>query len=851
MSLPDLDSLLLWDIQCMDNVNNLKNCHKCGVSQFGLEDIGLRWYTKKQTTSCTILQHNPFLATFVASNVEGENIYNICHKCHGSSIHRERFQPTMTAQYATNIQRIRFAELHTLSFLDVHMDLVNESLGYIHGRWGHRSLVACPLLCMAQTAHTHDPVSPTLLPIITELVKSNVLYHTYLPLLAQPNVYSKIFLPQESWKHIVVSSRDRAPIPLHDPSNLYSVATFKSLRPQTLHNKDILVVGDLITFHNIRCPIQVDNHNVVQHVPWELAMFPYFFPACDGYYTSINKGPGKLTSFSDYVTHRALQAFSIFTMHPVYIMLTYQIQQSLLALKHAKKVRVLEKELQSFQTTHLEGSTQQALTSILHDAVPFHVPNSPQYFANKLKDLKASAEAKGMPHLFVTVTVDEHNMPEFRALQDFMTLYGKDWKDVPLEASRIWLARWKTLLHTHILGGDQILGEVDDYVLRYECQGRQSLHIHMCVWLKHEIDVYNIQRTITCHIPAPYCEESKTFIPPNKETHPVEHRLFNLVITKQQHSCHTQGGVAKPCVNNKTKMCNKNFPNMIHTSHEPTLHPTTARYIYYCPRHQDRMTVPYVPALLLYANAHVNVHLVRAEEWSFYMLKYSMKPSSSGSLHLSDTQANALGLGDLSPIEREAAMAILQTTPLSANEIALHITSTPVVHNSMEVIYIPCHCPQRRTSIHRLVGRMCVKINHEQIYCTRPSKRSAHAPFWNTDHMAFCEFYTRYEILSLGVMKTHTSFFSQSVYDMDDLSPHPVPALSPLSNRQDGYIGRDAWGNAIFTYNRRVVVRFSDMPPDKDIQQFAFRLLMERVPFRSELELYVDNNPSYVHTCVA
>ena len=86
---------------------------------------------------------------------------------------------------------------------------------------------------------------------------------------------------------------------------------------------------------------------------------------------------------------------------------------------------------------------------------------------------------------------------------------------------------------------------------------------------------------------------------------------------------------------------------------------------------------------------------------------------------------------------------------------------------------------------------------------------------------------------------------------MEDLSPHPNAALSLLSNRQQDYIGRNAWGNAVFKYNRRVVVHFSDMPPEKDIQEFALRLLMERMPFRSELQLYVDNNPSYVHTCVA
>ena len=38
----------------------------------------------------------------------------------------------------------------------------------------------------------------------------------------------------------------------------------------------------------------------------------------------------------------------------------------------------------------------------------------------------------------------------------------------------------------------------------------------VCVWWKHEIDVYNIQRAIACHVLAHHCEESKPFIPPLK-----------------------------------------------------------------------------------------------------------------------------------------------------------------------------------------------------------------------------------------------------------------------------------------------------------------------------------------------
>lgn len=54
----------------------------------------------------------------------------------------------------------------------------------------------------------------------------------------------------------------------------------------------------------------------------------------------------------------------------------------------------------------------------------------------------------------------------------------------------------------HILAGTEILGDVVDYAIRYECQGRGSLHVHMCIWLRTPEDVMELDQRIRANVPA-------------------------------------------------------------------------------------------------------------------------------------------------------------------------------------------------------------------------------------------------------------------------------------------------------------------------------------------------------------
>lgn len=112
------------------------------------------------------------------------------------------------------------------------------------------------------------------------------------------------------------------------------------------------------------------------------------------------------------------------------------------------------------------------------------------------------------------------------------------------------------MLADHILGGDKILGDVADYAIRYECQGRGSLHVHMCVWLRTPADVAALDQRIRADIPE---EQDATghFVVPED---PLQRRLYR----------------SGPCVQilGKFATCKCRFIHVIlaTTNTAPTLH---------------------------------------------------------------------------------------------------------------------------------------------------------------------------------------------------------------------------------------------------------------------------------------
>lgn len=99
-------------------------------------------------------------------------------------------------------------------------------------------------------------------------------------------------------------------------------------------------------------------------------------------------------------------------------------------------------------------------------------------------------------------------------------------QDAPVECNRAFINRFETVFHEHILSGNRILGDVVDYAIRYECQGRGSLHVHMCIWLRTLEDVAALDERIRANVPAEQDANGNFILPED----PLQRRLYRCVL---------------------------------------------------------------------------------------------------------------------------------------------------------------------------------------------------------------------------------------------------------------------------------------------------------------------------------
>jgi hypothetical protein len=181
--------------------------------------------------------------------------------------------------------------------------------------------------------------------------------------------------------------------------------------------------------------------------------------------------------------------------------------------------------------------------------MPATVIGSPKYHRDALLDLKALVQRAGMPTLFVTLTADEVSgtrWEEINDLETFMERFAQGFKysDVPVECAAHFIDRFKTLMRRDILCTDEsgrqkrgIFGNVTDHLVRYEVQGRGSLHVHMLLWL-HPDDIDSVSSEISGAVPAEWDASTSAFREP---TDPLELELYRLVLRKQMHKCTPPG----------------------------------------------------------------------------------------------------------------------------------------------------------------------------------------------------------------------------------------------------------------------------------------------------------------------
>jgi hypothetical protein len=276
------------------------------------------------------------------------------------------------------------------------------------------------------------------------------------------------------------------------------------------------------------------------------------------------------------------------------------------------------------------------------------------------------------------------------------------------------------------------------------------------------------------------------------------------------------------------------------------------RFKYVCPRESDRFTIPYLPALSLLCDAHVNIIKVVAEEWIKYLLKCATKRGPTGYLKAHELPLQC-ALHSLDPIDREVALRFIQVTPWSANEQTLYATDTPIFETSSIVSHIDSKPPHLRTMLvhnHGFGGDS--RADWTEMYESRPDVLVTSRSLLQ---YSFEDFWRLLKPLNVNEMKKIGCFdinlFSLALqHQADNPGCEPASCFCPLMACKY----RTAFDSALNTQHilllqdHNELVRFSVYNPLRHLNALCFTRLMKEIPFKNEALLAQDGN--YVRAAI-
>jgi hypothetical protein len=289
----------------------------------------------------------------------------------------------------------------------------------------------------------------------------------------------------------------------------------------------------------------VDQDNL----PVEQMLLPAFFPREDGFFS-----PRKSFTPMNYLRLRCRQAFTAFTIQSPYLLLLRAIELSRACIANALGAYVVNQQSykevqQSLRATGLEPTSEDVLDRLVKKKVSDTIEGSPRYFKREKLELDAMVRMLGLPSHFITITMNEtglHRAPEYVALDQLVKQWDDllSWQNLPLECNRVFLMRFTHVWDNFLVAGPKVLGDIQDYAIRFECQGRGSLHAHICIWLP-QLQAQQLDNRIIAFVPADHDTDTGDFVPPQE---PLMRRLYLHAKHKQQHTCRTatdgkKGGV--------------------------------------------------------------------------------------------------------------------------------------------------------------------------------------------------------------------------------------------------------------------------------------------------------------------
>jgi hypothetical protein len=834
-------------------ITDMRICGCCGAAALRLQPSASNYHRcrRRAGTNDRALALSPIVREF--AQIDDHTLW-LCASCCKHPDRLATFVPDMSEDYAALLVATPFEVLHTTSFIDVNYKLTTHAYGYVSGEFTEHSLLHAPILkgrprpsyTAAQGAETEH--------LWNYLIDHCPLYQRYVPLRYRTNP-TAITLEAPTWQHIVAEHRARDPVTDRHEHICLSDATMDVFAQNTEYADivqacigTVMVAADLpvnISARSTKRDILYRTMEAEVHgnrEPIEVLLCPAFFPQCNGHYQQM---PGYRVNSHQYLKHRCMQAFSPFTKHTPYLLWLRAIDNAMCAINASAGTHFVNSS--SYQNTRDElgpGATEgEILDRLVKHRVSETVDGSPAYFKRGKQDLNTMVRELGLPSHFITLTMNETGPLrgiEYSGVDEIMKHWNAafDWKDAPVECNRAFIARFEYIFHQHILHGSQVLGPVSDYAIRYECQGRGSLHVHMCIWLPNSTAIALLDERICAFVPAAWDptanKEQGAFVPP---TDPLLHRLYQHVIHKQQHTCRHEDGSTKSCI--RDGYCRLHFPQPLHESRTPVLGTCKRRYQYACYRECDRWTVAYLPDLALLLDAHVNVAKVVAEEWSFYLLKYATKPDPNGSLHLTPPEMLSLGFQNENVYSRAVAVRFATTQIYQPAQLALIAMDAPTFRTSRKIQYVNIMPPESRLKRIRSMQRYASpRADDQQAYEQRPT--------WTVDNvvmpaMICCNFHRRVQCFSRSQLNNQSKVVPQkwaaalAAWNTDKGLACRAE-LCPVNNKKlrKRFIGVSRQGLAYFWRPKQDLVRFPVIDPRKNIESFCYILLCEHCAFDTE-----------------
>jgi hypothetical protein len=482
----------------------------------------------------------------------------------------------------------------------------------------------------------------------------------------------------------------------------------------------------------------------------------------------------------------------------------------------------LEHSVRSIQHKHPGLNDKEVFRRVVKQLAPASIVGSPSYYRRNLADLLAYAAKHGMPNLFVTLTADELSELKWSCIRDLeefansRLLAGMDWHDMPIECARLFHDRMMHLLHEHILADDGIFGKVTGYMIRYESQGRGSLHAHILLWLD-AADVDKVCNEIVaclpcCYEQVPMRDGSVLHEPvrPPADDGSIVSSLIKIVERKMKHRCdESEYG----CVRDDGRCC-EGFPYAPNNS-GTVYDDRRGQYKYLRMGAVDNMISPYHPLLLLLWNGGCNVQRVTNCAWSKYVLKYACKADVASSLAIDPRTAEQLGIYTVSQQRIRFASAVVLSKAVSPSETACLAAGIPLINTSYNVAYVDVSPPAKRRA--RLSGSGLMSASHVTIYMSRPPE---------CRDLCFEQYFQQYVVVS------HNSAVE-------------------LPRAAQSCLGCDLLGNKVFKYpdGQDRLVRFTDFHHVHQSEAFFYKQLLFSRAWGSKEQL-LSHDGSWFNECV-